>query len=102
MYNVHVVHTVTDTCLPSLTLCGLLGHYQYHYLFPPWIGCQAVGQIAYSPIGEVTLSAVKRGDRIAQLILECIVTPPVEEVEGELDMTARGVGGYGSTGVSLV
>jgi len=37
------------------------------------------------------------GDRIAQLILESIVTPEVREVE-ELDQTERGMGGFGSTG----
>jgi dUTP pyrophosphatase len=42
---------------------------------------------------------VAKGDRIAQLILERIVTPVVEEVE-DLDATARGEGGFGSTGVS--
>ena len=41
---------------------------------------------------------VKMGDRIAQLILEKIDTPPVEEVQG-LDDTVRGTGGFGSTGV---
>ena len=41
---------------------------------------------------------VKMGDRIAQLILEKIDTPPVEEVQG-LDNTVRGTGGFGSTGV---
>lgn len=41
---------------------------------------------------------VKAGDRIAQLILEKIVTPEVLEVE-DLDSTARGEGGFGSTGV---
>ena len=42
---------------------------------------------------------VKMGDRIAQLILEKIDTPPMEEVQGH-DSTVRGVGGFGSTGVS--
>ena len=42
--------------------------------------------------------AVKTGDRIAQLILERIVTPEVEAVQ-ELSSTVRGAGGYGSTGV---
>jgi dUTP pyrophosphatase len=41
---------------------------------------------------------VRRGDRVAQLILERIVTPAVVEVDS-LDDTARGAGGYGSTGV---
>lgn len=40
---------------------------------------------------------VEEGDRIAQLILERIYTPPVFEVE-ELDETVRGAGGFGSTG----
>ena len=41
---------------------------------------------------------VKQGDRIAQLILERIMTPEVVEVDS-LDETTRGAGGYGSTGV---
>ena len=40
---------------------------------------------------------IKKNDRIAQLILEKIKTPPVELVE-ELDDTIRGEGGFGSTG----
>lgn len=46
-----------------------------------------------------TLVEVKRGDRIAQLVLQ-----KVEEIEWvaveALDETERGVGGYGSTGIS--
>ena len=38
---------------------------------------------------------VKMGDRIAQLILEKIDTPPVEEVQG-IEDTVRGSGGFGS------
>ena len=38
------------------------------------------------------------GDRIAQLIIEKIVTPDLIEVE-DLDATVRGEGGFGSTGV---
>ncbi|KAI4307747.1 hypothetical protein L6164_030899 [Bauhinia variegata] len=41
---------------------------------------------------------VKVGDRIAQLIIERIMTPEVVEVE-DLDSTGRGEGGFGSTGV---
>jgi dUTP pyrophosphatase len=40
---------------------------------------------------------IKRGDRIAQLILECIKTPEVVVVR-EIHETARGEGGFGSTG----
>jgi dUTP pyrophosphatase len=44
---------------------------------------------------------VKRGDRIAQLVLERISTPEVIEVES-LDDTVRAGGGFGSTGVDAV
>ena len=46
-----------------------------------------------------TAFEVSKGDRIAQLILERISTPPVEEVKGDLSQTTRGEGGFGSTGV---
>jgi len=42
---------------------------------------------------------VKRGDRIAQLILERISMADAVEVQ-ELSETTRGEGGFGSTGVS--
>ncbi|KAH8924006.1 deoxyuridine 5'-triphosphate nucleotidohydrolase [Atractiella rhizophila] len=41
--------------------------------------------------------SIKRGDRIAQLVLERIYTPEVVEVQ-ELSETVRGEGGFGSTG----
>lgn len=41
---------------------------------------------------------IKKGDRIAQLILERCETPDVEEV-GSVENTERGSGGFGSTGV---
>ncbi|XP_023672961.1 deoxyuridine 5'-triphosphate nucleotidohydrolase isoform X1 [Paramormyrops kingsleyae] len=40
---------------------------------------------------------VKKGDRVAQLICERICYPELEEHES-LDETARGAGGFGSTG----
>jgi|SRR6056300_1684903 dUTP pyrophosphatase len=40
---------------------------------------------------------VKKGDRVAQLILERCETPPVEEIS-LLEETERGDGGFGSTG----
>ena len=42
---------------------------------------------------------VKKGDRVAQMILERITTPECVEVE-DLEATERGAGGFGSTGVS--
>ncbi|WP_241004405.1 dUTP diphosphatase [Conexibacter sp. SYSU D00693] len=41
--------------------------------------------------------AIAAGDRIAQLVLVEPATPEVEEVDA-LDATARGAGGFGSTG----
>lgn len=40
---------------------------------------------------------VKKGDRIAQVILELIATPPLRVVE-RLDDTSRGASGFGSSG----
>lgn len=44
---------------------------------------------------------IRHGDRIAQFIVEAAKAPQVVEVE-ELDQTARGAGGFGSTGTALV
>tara|TARA_B100000282_G_C31738537_1_gene494959 strand:- start:2823 stop:3263 length:441 start_codon:yes stop_codon:yes gene_type:complete len=44
--------------------------------------------------------SVSQGDRVAQLIIEQISTPVVEDVEGDLDDTERGEGGFGSTGMT--
>ncbi|KAJ6728907.1 DEOXYURIDINE 5'-TRIPHOSPHATE NUCLEOTIDOHYDROLASE [Salix viminalis] len=41
---------------------------------------------------------VKVGDRVAQIIIQKIMTPNAMEVE-DLDATVRGAGGFGSTGV---
>lgn len=41
------------------------------------------------------------GDRIAQLVIEAIITPEALEVE-DLDNTQRGTCGFGSTGISSV
>lgn len=40
---------------------------------------------------------VKQGERVAQLVLERIVTPEVVEVQN-LEASVRGTGGFGSTG----
>jgi len=41
---------------------------------------------------------IKRGDRIAQLVIQKVEQPVFREVS-ELDSTDRGTGGFGSTGV---
>ncbi len=40
---------------------------------------------------------VEPGERVAQMLITPVLTPAYEEVQ-ELDDTARGVGGFGSTG----
>ena len=40
---------------------------------------------------------IKRGDKIAQLVVQPVVTPEIEDVE-QLTESARGEGGFGSTG----
>ena len=68
------------------------------------VGAGVVNSNYHGEVGVVLFNhgdqdfEVKMGDRIAQLILEKIDTPPVEEVQG-LDDTVRGSGGFGSTRV---
>ena len=41
---------------------------------------------------------IKRGDKIAQMLIQKVESPQIEEIE-ELNDTERGEGGFGSTGV---
>jgi dUTP pyrophosphatase len=43
---------------------------------------------------------IQRGDRIAQMVIEEIFNVTLRETQ-DLDDTSRGMGGFGSTGVSL-
>ncbi|XP_010263699.1 PREDICTED: deoxyuridine 5'-triphosphate nucleotidohydrolase-like [Nelumbo nucifera] len=68
------------------------------------VGAGVIDADYRGPVGVVLFNhsdadfEVKPGDRIAQLIIEKIMTPDVLEVE-DLDSTQRGSGGFGSTGV---
>lgn len=68
------------------------------------VGAGVVDYDYRGPVGVVLFNhsdkyfKINMGDRIAQLILEKISTPDVEEVD-ELDDTDRGDGGFGSTGI---
>ena len=42
--------------------------------------------------------AVRKGDKVAQIVVAPVVRPEIAEVE-EVDATDRGTGGFGSTGV---
>ncbi|XP_070683177.1 deoxyuridine 5'-triphosphate nucleotidohydrolase-like isoform X1 [Malus domestica] len=67
------------------------------------VGAGVIDADYKGPVGVVLFNfsdveiEIKEGDRIAQLIIQKI-TPGVVEVE-DLDSTARGAGGFGSTGV---
>lgn len=68
------------------------------------VGAGVIDADYRGPVGVVLFNhsdvdfAVKPGDRIAQMIIQVVVTPEVAEVE-DLDATVRGEGGFGSTGV---
>ncbi|KAM4121945.1 hypothetical protein ACJW30_01G044300 [Castanea mollissima] len=68
------------------------------------VGAGVIDADYRGPVGVILFNhsdvdfEVKVGDRIAQLIIEKIMTPDVVEVE-DLDSTVRGEGGFGSTGV---
>ncbi|WCJ20945.1 Deoxyuridine 5'-triphosphate nucleotidohydrolase [Euphorbia peplus] len=68
------------------------------------VGAGVIDADYRGPVGVILFNfseldfEVKKGDRIAQLIIEKIVTPDVIQVE-DLDATVRGEGGFGSTGV---
>jgi dUTP pyrophosphatase len=53
-------------------------------------------KVALFNLGDVPFE-IKKGDRIAQLVLERCETPDVREID-TLDETGRGAGGFGSTG----
>ena len=60
------------------------------------------GDEDFEGIGELyVLFVVKKGDRVAQLVLERICMAPIVEVDS-LDETSRGSGGFGSTGIKKV
>ncbi|KAM5564858.1 deoxyuridine 5'-triphosphate nucleotidohydrolase [Rosa sericea] len=68
------------------------------------VGAGVIDADYRGPVGVILFNhsdvdfEIKVGDRIAQLIIEIIITPDVVEVE-DLDSTVRGEGGFGSTGV---
>ncbi len=67
------------------------------------VGAGVIDSDYRGPVGVVLFNfsdsdfMAAQGERIAQLILEKIATPEVQEVT-DLDETARGDGGFGSTG----
>lgn len=72
------------------------------------VGAGVIDADYRGPVGVILFNwglgdfEVKRGDRIAQLILEQIISPIVFECIADLPGSARGDGGFGSTGVGRV
>ncbi|XP_075494957.1 deoxyuridine 5'-triphosphate nucleotidohydrolase [Primulina tabacum] len=68
------------------------------------VGAGVIDADYRGPVGVILFNhsdvdfEVKIGDRIAQLIIEKIMTPEVVEVD-DLDSTLRGSSGFGSTGI---
>lgn len=79
----------------------LYGHNPASTSWPELQPCKPLPVVCAKPLLRICpcLCAVKIGDRIAQLVLERIVTPSVLVVDS-LESTDRGAGGFGSTGVS--
>lgn len=71
------------------------------------IGAGVIDSDYTGPLGIVMINngvkdfEIKVGDRVAQLLLERVSVPPVEEVEA-LAETVRGAKGFGSTGSSAL
>lgn len=61
-------------------------------MLPDW-------QSLMSSIGQIPVLELEKGDRIAQLVLKPAPQAVIEETAEQLDQTARGDGGFGSTGV---
>tara|TARA_B100000963_G_C22438481_1_gene585425 strand:- start:192 stop:620 length:429 start_codon:yes stop_codon:yes gene_type:complete len=68
------------------------------------IGAGVIDSDYRGPVGVVMFNhadsdlQIDKGDRVAQLVIEQISTQPLVVVEGDLDDTERGEGGFGSTG----
>jgi dUTP pyrophosphatase len=68
------------------------------------VGAGVIDADYHGPVGVILFNhsdtdfTIQAGDRIAQLILQLIITPQVLEVD-DLDTTTRGEGGFGSTGI---
>ena len=66
---------------------------------PGLIDCHYRGEVKVILINHGSEAfRVRRGDRIAQMVIQKVERARVEVVE-ELDDTARGEGGFGSTGI---
>lgn len=100
-----VVGTGLKLQIPSDCYCRLAPRSGLAVRFGVDIGAGVVDRDYRGPVKLILMNLgqepfeVKKGDRVAQMILERIRTPEPEEVE-ELEETPRGEQGFGSTGLS--
>ncbi|KAK4283666.1 hypothetical protein QN277_000593 [Acacia crassicarpa] len=99
-----LVATDLSIAIPEGTYVHIAPHSEITLKHSIDVGAGVIDADYRGPIGVILFNhsnadfEVKVGDRIAQLIIERIVALEVEEV-ADLDSTARGEGGFGSTGV---
>lgn len=74
-----------------LILCNSIGLIDQGYTGEILVRFKIVGN------GELKPNIYRAGDRIAQMVFVPVITPNLVEVQ-ELQKTARGTGGFGSTG----
>ena len=77
--------------------------------YPPNISFEFLGNV-YGTDGEIIPEEfckrkhgshlIRRGDRIAQLVVQPMPSVQAYEIKGDIDSTARGAGGFGSTGIA--
>jgi dUTP pyrophosphatase len=99
----HVVQTGISIAVPTGTYARVAPRSGLAVKNGICVGAGVIDSDYRGPVGVVLFNhgdedfVIEKGTRIAQLVLEKIVTPDVVEVQ-TLDDTVRGAGGYGSTG----
>ena len=97
---------VFDTGVHMAIPAGYEGHIRSRSSMMVSKGCLTDGTIDSGYTGSIgvvlfnlsgKLVEIKKGEKIAQIVIEPIITPKLEEVES-LEYTERGNGGFGSTG----
>eukprot|EP01007_Sphenomonas_quadrangularis_P000610 NODE_1458_length_867_cov_10.828851_g1205_i0.p1 GENE.NODE_1458_length_867_cov_10.828851_g1205_i0~~NODE_1458_length_867_cov_10.828851_g1205_i0.p1 ORF type:complete len:154 (-),score=13.46 NODE_1458_length_867_cov_10.828851_g1205_i0:337-798(-) len=98
-----VVRTDLSIAIPPMTYARIAPRSGLAVKHSIDVGAGVVDEDYRGPLGIVLFNhgkedfAVKTGDRIAQLVIERIMTPEPQEVD-ELPATLRGEAGFGSTG----
>ncbi len=100
-----LIPTDLSICVPSGTYGRIAPRSGLAWKNSIDVGAGVIDEDYRGPVGIILFNHsdldfnIKKGDRIAQLILEKIQIAPVKEV-ADLDETKRGSDGFGSTGLS--